>query len=100
MIKIVPRGTSTTADAYLTPGIQTYLKSFFSGFDNGMLEAVNGKEKVKVEFMQSDGGLVDVDRFNGFMAILSGPAGGVVGYAATSWEEGGKAVIGFDMGGT
>jgi 5-oxoprolinase (ATP-hydrolysing) len=100
MIKIVPRGTSTTADAYLTPGIKTYLESFFSGFDKGMLESVNGKPPVKVEFMQSDGGLVDASKFNGFKAILSGPAGGVVGYAATSWEENGQAVIGFDMGGT
>lgn len=50
--------------------------------------------------MQSDGGLVPVNRFNGFKAILSGPAGGVVGYAMTSWERGGNGVIGFDMGGT
>ncbi|KAI8902665.1 Hydantoinase B/oxoprolinase-domain-containing protein [Globomyces pollinis-pini] len=100
MIKLVPRGTSTTADAYLTPCIQKYLNSFFSGFDPGMLNSYNGKPAVKVEFMQSDGGLVDARKFNGFKAILSGPAGGVVGYAATSWEKGGKAVIGFDMGGT
>ncbi|KAJ3316021.1 hypothetical protein HDV04_000230 [Boothiomyces sp. JEL0838] len=100
MIKLVPRGTSTTADAYLTPCIQKYLDSFFSGFDDGML-ALNGqKPKVKVEFMQSDGGLVDAFNFNGSKAILSGPAGGVVGYATTSWQENGKAVIGFDMGGT
>jgi 5-oxoprolinase (ATP-hydrolysing) len=100
MIKIVPRGTSATADAYLTPGIRTYLESFFSGFDDGLLKEKNGKPPVKVEFMQSDGGLVDAKNFNGFRAILSGPAGGVVGYAATSWEENGQAVIGFDMGGT
>ncbi|KAJ3359214.1 hypothetical protein HDU91_004983 [Kappamyces sp. JEL0680] len=100
MIKIVPRGTSTTADAYLTPCIKAYLRSFFSGFDAGMREPLNGKPKVKVEFMQSDGGLVDVDSFNGFKAILSGPAGGVVGYATTSWKKGRNAVIGFDMGGT
>ena len=96
MIKIVPRGTSTTADAYLTPGIKTYLNSFFSGFDKGVQEKMNGKPPVKVEFMQSDGGLVDVHGFNGFKAILSGPAGGVVGYAATSYDKtnSGKAVIG------
>ncbi|KAJ3051785.1 hypothetical protein HK097_007188, partial [Rhizophlyctis rosea] len=96
MIKIVPRGTSATADAYLTPCIQKYISGFFSGFDEG----IRDPEKVKVEFMQSDGGLAPVDGFSGFRAILSGPAGGVVGYALTSWEVGGEAVIGFDMGGT
>jgi 5-oxoprolinase (ATP-hydrolysing) len=97
MIKIVPRGTSTTADAYLTPGIKTYLDSFFSGFDTGVTESIHGKPAVNVEFMQSDGGLVDVHGFNGFKAILSGPAGGVVGYAATSFdkENSGKAIIGY-----
>ncbi|KAJ3045838.1 hypothetical protein HDV00_006102 [Rhizophlyctis rosea] len=96
MIKIVPRGTSAAADAYLTPCIQKYIDGFFSGFD----EHIRNPDKVKVEFMQSDGGLAPVDSFSGFRAILSGPAGGVVGYALTSWEEGGEAVIGFDMGGT
>jgi 5-oxoprolinase (ATP-hydrolysing) len=51
--------------------------------------------------MQSDGGLVDVSKFSGLRAILSGPAGGVVGYALTSFDEETKVpVIGFDMGGT
>ena len=51
--------------------------------------------------MQSDGGLVDVSKFSGLRAILSGPAGGVVGYALTSYDEETKVpVIGFDMGGT
>ncbi|KAI9096588.1 Hydantoinase B/oxoprolinase-domain-containing protein [Phlyctochytrium arcticum] len=96
MIKIVPRGTSATADAYLTPCIQRYLEGFFSGFDSG----IRDPNKVKIEFMQSDGGLAAVDDFSGFKAILSGPAGGVVGYAQTSYVENGKPVIGFDMGGT
>lgn len=69
MIKVVPRGTSTSADAYLTPCIKAYLNSFFAGFDD------NIHKTVKVEFMQSDGGLVNVNKFNGFRAILSGPAG-------------------------
>jgi 5-oxoprolinase (ATP-hydrolysing) len=93
MIKLVPRGITTTADAYLTPAIHTYLASFFAGFDPKI-------SSVRVEFMQSDGGLVNARNFNGFRAILSGPAAGVVGFAATSWEPMGKAVIGFDMGGT
>lgn len=51
--------------------------------------------------MQSDGGLVDFRRFSGLRAILSGPAGGVVGYAQTSFDKDkGKPIIGFDMGGT
>ncbi|KAI8911035.1 Hydantoinase B/oxoprolinase-domain-containing protein [Gorgonomyces haynaldii] len=100
MVKMVPRGTSATADGYLTPVIKQYLKSFFSGFDKKIQEKVDGKYPVKIEFMQSDGGLVHVDNFDGYRAILSGPAGGVVGYAMTSWEKNGKPVIGFDMGGT
>jgi len=95
MIKIVPRGTSATVDAYLTPNIQRYIDGFFSGFDEGI------RTKVRVEFMQSDGGLAPVGQFSGFRAILSGPAGGVVGYAVTSYDsEEGSPVIGFDMGGT
>ena len=50
--------------------------------------------------MQSDGGLTPMNCFNGSRAILSGPAGGVVGFATTAFEKGGPAVIGFDMGGT
>ena len=93
MIKMIPRGNSATADAYLTPCIQKYLTSFFSGFDQGIAN-------VRVEFMQSDGGLTPVNSFSGFRAILSGPAGGVVGYAKTSYQPGRGSVIGFDMGGT
>lgn len=61
-------------------------------------------DDVKTLFMQSDGGLTPVASFRGSRAILSGPAGGVVGYAATSYngKEGDEKqpVIGFDMGGT
>ncbi|KXS09479.1 hypothetical protein M427DRAFT_105271 [Gonapodya prolifera JEL478] len=97
MIKIVPRGTSSTVDAYLTPPIHQYIKGFFSGFDEG----ISDPTKVRIEFMQSDGGLTSVRDFSGFKAILSGPAGGVVGYARTSYDDlEGSPVIGFDMGGT
>ena len=51
-------------------------------------------------FMQSDGGLVPSDQFDGAHAVLSGPAGGVVGYSTTAYTEYHQAVIGFDMGGT
>ncbi|KAL1967767.1 hypothetical protein VTN77DRAFT_2456 [Rasamsonia byssochlamydoides] len=59
------------------------------------------KKGARCEFMQSDDGLVDVSHFSGLKAILSGPAGGVVGYALTSYDPETKIpVIGFDMGGT
>lgn len=96
MVKIVPRGTSATADAYLTPCIKKYIKGFVSGFDDGF-----EKGTTQLQFMQSDGGLVPVSNFSGFKAILSGPAGGVVGYALTTFDNTTKTpVIGFDMGGT
>ncbi|KAH7323073.1 hydantoinase [Stachybotrys elegans] len=96
MIKAVPRGTSATADAYLTPIIKSYIDSISSNFKGG-LEA----EGLQCEFMQSDGGLVDFRSFSGLKSILSGPAGGVVGYAQTTWDDvQRKPVIGFDMGGT
>ncbi|KAL0948059.1 hypothetical protein HGRIS_010682 [Hohenbuehelia grisea] len=99
MIKMVPRGVSSTADAYLTPILRQYLDGFFSGFDEQLKD---GKVKSpRVEFMGSDGGLLDLRNFSGLKSILSGPAGGVVGYALTSWDESRKhPVIGLDVGGT
>ncbi|WVO12915.1 hypothetical protein L204_100523 [Cryptococcus depauperatus] len=95
MIKMTPRGQSTTADAYLTPVLQDYLEGFYSGFEGGK------KGGMHVEFMGSDGGLVDLQNFSGLKSILSGPAGGVVGCALTSWDEKEKTpVIGLDVGGT
>ena len=91
MVKIVARGDTTMVDAYLTPHIKKYLSSFRSGFRDGL-------KKSELLFMQSDGGLTDSSQFKGSNAILSGPAGGVVGYAMTSRL--GMPVIGFDMGGT
>ncbi|OQE18202.1 hypothetical protein PENSTE_c018G06703 [Penicillium steckii] len=97
MIKIVPRGMSAAADAYLTPVIKTYIDSISSSFEGGLEK----QDQCRFEFMQSDGGLVDFRKFSGLKAILSGPAAGVVGFAATSWDQSEKTpVIGFDMGGT
>lgn len=94
MIKMVPRGVSSTADAYLTPILRQYLDGFFKGFDSKLREP--GDDKPRVEFMGSDGGLLDLDNFSGLKSILSGPAGGVVGYALTSWDEEKKIpIIGF-----
>jgi len=91
MVKMVARGDTTTVDAYLTPHIRNYLQSFRSGFSDNL-------EKTQLLFMQSDGGLTDSGKFKGSNAILSGPAGGVVGYAVTTDLR--QPVIGFDMGGT
>ncbi|KAJ5679955.1 hypothetical protein N7462_008199 [Penicillium macrosclerotiorum] len=97
MIKIVPRGMSAAADAYLTPVIKTYIDSISASFEGGL----ESQHACRFEFMQSDGGLVDFRKFSGLKAILSGPAAGVVGFAATSWDPVQKIpVIGFDMGGT
>lgn len=104
MVRMVPRGCTTCVDAYLTPVIKQYLSNFRSGFDANI-------DQVRVSFMQSDGGLTPMHSFSGNRAILSGPAGGVVGYARTSYhhddgppaadeEDAQKPVIGFDMGGT
>lgn len=105
MIKLVPRATSACADAYLTPAIRKYISGFEAGFEGGLgsesVKKEEGQKGARCEFMQSDGGLVDVDGFSGLRAILSGPAGGVVGYALTSYDPETKIpVIGFDMGGT
>ncbi|CAN8065383.1 unnamed protein product [Agarophyton chilense] len=104
MVKIVPRAFTATVDAYLTPLIRNYINNFRAGF-------VGGLRNVDVQFMQSDGGLCDIDQFSGYLAILSGPAGGVVGYAKSFYgiEESVhrpdsskiiRPLIGFDMGGT
>jgi 5-oxoprolinase (ATP-hydrolysing) len=105
MIKLVPRATSACADAYLTPAIKKYIAGFEAGFRSALgaksLGIEGARKGVRCEFMQSDGGLVDVHIFSGLRAILSGPAGGVVGYALTSYDPQTKIpVIGFDMGGT
>lgn len=94
MVRAVPRGLTATVDAYLTPVIKEYLSGFVSRFDEGL-------GKVNVLFMQSDGGLAPENRFSGHKAVLSGPAGGVVGYSQTLFGlETEKPLIGFDMGGT
>jgi 5-oxoprolinase (ATP-hydrolysing) len=98
MIKLVPRAQSATADAYLSPITQDYLASFAKGFQGEFKDAQNLN---KLLLSQSDGGLVSFQKFTGLRAILSGPAGGVVGMAKTCWDKkDGTPVLGFDMGGT
>lgn len=100
MIKFVSRANSSIVDAYLTPEIRKYLLSFEAGLKHGYF-ARNNEKGVRCHFMQSDGGLVDALSFSGLRAILSGPAGGVVGFSATCYDPNhGTPLIGFDMGGT
>ena len=89
MMKFVSRGDTTVVDAYLSPILRRYV------------EQVAGEMPgVKLFFMQSSGGLTDAHAFAGKDAILSGPAGGIVGMARTAAIAGIEKVIGFDMGGT
>ncbi|KAI2803539.1 hypothetical protein BLOT_007670 [Blomia tropicalis] len=95
MVRYVPRGMTSITDAYLTPHIRRYIDSFLTNFNDSF-------EHKKLLFMQSDGGLTTVDNFSGCRSILSGPAGGVIGFALTTVNDIGseKPIIGFDMGGT
>lgn len=72
MVRLVSRGFTACADAYLTPHVKKYVEGFVSGFKDNLKDS-------RVLFMQSDGGLTPMESFNGARAILSGPAGGVVG---------------------
>jgi 5-oxoprolinase (ATP-hydrolysing) len=87
--RFIPRAETTVADAYLTPVLQAYVRQ--------VEEAVGG---APLWFMTSAGGLVRAQGFRGRDAVLSGPAGGVVGTARTAAQAGREAVLGFDMGGT
>jgi 5-oxoprolinase (ATP-hydrolysing) len=89
LMKLVSRGDTTVVDAYLTPVLAAYIDE--------VRRELGG---TRVLFMASSGGLADARRFHGRDAILSGPAGGIVGMARTAQAAGFGAVIGFDMGGT
>src|SRR5215469_2280355 len=89
LMKLVPRGDTTVADAYLSPVLGRYASR--------VTEELRG---VRLQFMQSSGGLTDARTFRGKDSVLSGPAGGIVGMARTSAAAGFEKVIGFDMGGT
>ncbi|KQP17853.1 hydantoinase B/oxoprolinase family protein [Pseudorhodoferax sp. Leaf267] len=89
MMKLVSRGDTTVVDAYLSPILRRYVDQVASQMPG-----------VRLFFMQSSGGLADAHAFQGKDAILSGPAGGIVGMARTAELGGHGKVIGFDMGGT
>ncbi|MFQ5565962.1 MAG: hydantoinase/oxoprolinase family protein, partial [Paracoccaceae bacterium] len=92
LMKIVSRGDTTVVDAYLSPILRRYVDRVAGAFE--------GDAAGKLMFMQSSGGLTDARMFQGKDAILSGPAGGVVGSVRTSEIAGFDKIIGFDMGGT
>jgi 5-oxoprolinase (ATP-hydrolysing) len=89
LMKFVSRGDTTVVDAYLSPILKRYVDQVAAEMPG-----------VKLFFMQSSGGLTDAHAFAGKDAILSGPAGGIVGMARTAAIAGHAKVIGFDMGGT
>lgn len=89
LIRLVPRGDTTVVDAYLSPVLRRYV-------DDVARELAG----IRLMFMQSNGGLREASHFRGKDAVLSGPAGGVVGMVRTSGLAGHDRVIGFDMGGT
>jgi 5-oxoprolinase (ATP-hydrolysing) len=89
MMKFVSRGDTTVVDAYLSPILRRYVEQVAAEMPG-----------VRLFFMQSSGGLADAHAFQGKDAILSGPAGGIVGMARTAQLGGHPKVIGFDMGGT
>ena len=94
LMKIIPRGDTTVVDAYLSPILRRYVNQVKA--ELGQTQQNFGK----LMFMQSNGGLTDANYFQGKDAILSGPAGGVVGMVKTGEKIGLHKLIGFDMGGT
>ncbi|TCZ53382.1 hydantoinase B/oxoprolinase family protein [Roseicella aquatilis] len=123
--RLVPRGDTTVVDAYLSPILRRYVEQVAGelravrspeaageGRESAGHEPVRspeaagegrgsaGHDKVRLYFMQSNGGLAEAGSFQGKDAILSGPAGGIVGAARTAGMAGFERIIGFDMGGT
>ncbi|HET6524506.1 hydantoinase B/oxoprolinase family protein [Sphingopyxis sp.] len=90
LIKLVGRGDTTLADAYLSPVLHHYVRQFVAQLGDG----------VDPQFMKSSGGLAAASAFHGRDAILSGPAGGIVGMVGSAAPLGKHRLIGFDMGGT
>src|SRR4051812_975701 len=90
LIKLIGRGDTALVDAYLSPVLRTYVDKVVAGLGGAG----------RLVFMQSNGGLTDAAAFRGKDAILSGPAGGIVGMARTGAQAGEDRLIGFDMGGT
>jgi len=94
LMKLVSRGDTTVVDAYLSPILRRYVKQVSDALGTA------ADKGTRLMFMQSNGGLTDAKLFQGKDAILSGPAGGVVGMTRTAAMSGYTKLIGFDMGGT
>jgi len=90
LIKIVSRGHTTVVDAYLNPILRQYIRQLRSALGEGS----------SLKLMTSAGGLVDAEHFVGKDSVLSGPAGGVIGFSRVAERAGFQSAIGFDMGGT
>ncbi len=89
LIKFVGRGDTTVVDAYVSPVLDRYTQRLQAALPH-----------TRLLFMQSNGGLIEADRFQGCNSLLSGPAGGVVGGVKSARAEGVERILGFDMGGT
>jgi 5-oxoprolinase (ATP-hydrolysing) len=94
LIKLVARGDTAVVDAYLSPILRRYVRQVADAL------GATDPDGPRLMFMQSNGGLTDASLFAGRDAILSGPAGGVVGMVRSAAELGFDRLIGFDMGGT
>lgn len=98
LMKLVSRGDTTVVDAYLSPILRRYVEQVATALGKNQTQGESAA--LRLMFMQSNGGLIDADRFQGKDSILSGPAGGIVGAVKTSVMAGFDQIIGFDMGGT
>ena len=96
LIKFINRADTCVVDAYLSPILSRYVNQISSEIG----EAENSSISPKLMFMQSNGGLIEAQSFQGKNSILSGPAGGIVGAVQTSLKAGFHKIISFDMGGT
>jgi 5-oxoprolinase (ATP-hydrolysing) len=100
LIKLVGRGDTTVVDSYLSPILGRYVAQVAGQLEGIPSPQGGGERGARLMFMMSSGGLTAAGLFRGKDAILSGPAGGVVGMAETGRQAGFARLIGFDMGGT
>jgi len=102
LIKIVSRGDTTVMDAYLNPILREYVGTIRAslGIADSAIRNPQSAMQSAIKMMTSAGGLVDADNFVGKDSILSGPAGGVIGFSRAAQRAGFEKSIGFDMGGT
>ncbi|MEL7048031.1 MAG: hydantoinase/oxoprolinase family protein, partial [Pseudomonadota bacterium] len=103
LIRMVGRGDTTVADAYLSPILRTYVSGVATALNASPTQRTTDQAQPhgpRLQFMTSAGGLKAADSFEGRDAVLSGPAGGIVAMSETAGQAGFNRVIGFDMGGT